>query len=206
MFYLHYLKILESNNLNTYENTFMKEANEIELEDLENYFNINKKKKKALLEDHTINKINDPKTIERLKLTETITKENQNDLSSSQIKSKSNTFKNDINLNFLTKEIADFNNFYNGNNNNETIKAKKSSNLSPIDNSPNIISNNYKNRNSILNISSNVNHDLGLRMSNNCDETSDFYKKTFEYDHEIFHLNKVNKKQVEEICTELVFK
>ncbi len=74
-----------------------------------------------------------------------------------------------------------------------------------MENSPVLNSNNSKNRTSLVNNSLNIGQEFALRTShNNSDETKEFYKKTFEYDQEIFHNYKVSKKHAEEISKELV--
>lgn len=169
------------------------------MEDLEAYYNILKPKKKMIEEDkdkdinYTLN-IDKNTNINCTVNNETAKKHSFDNLSNTNItknsggkpypEEKKNTI---VNKNDLSDN---------------EIKTKKNSNCSPVDSSPNNTHENNKN-----NINSNVNNDLvDFRNSKLLDEYKDFYKKVFEYEQDIFHYLKNNKKHVEDISLDMVKK
>jgi len=193
-----YKKIKES-NLPTYQNLIKKNIDEIDFEDIENYFNVIKSKTKLSIEEknsitNTNNNRLNNKTSHSLEIN---IKENLNDSSNFKNNYNSNSIPLNRNETNKTRDSSDINNAVNKND-------KKISICSPFDNSPKLNSNYNKNRQSLTNNSLTINNDYVIQNNINGNEDMEYFKKTFEYDQQIFRLNKANKKPLEEFSKELV--
>jgi len=194
---------------------------EIELEDIENYYNIKKPKKRGSLVDkekslitnmNINNKLsnNDNNKKSSLEAETSIKEINTNDASTT---SRSvNVYSNSNNLLFNNKNETNNRTNKRTKDDFEEINNKKLSNTSPVtspfENSPDLNRNshNKNNRQSLMNNSLHINNEYAPQNNYNGNgyEEMEYFKKTFEFDQQIFRLPKVNRKPLEEFSKELV--
>lgn len=173
---------------------------DLELEDLENYYNIIKFKKKNSLGDKPTNLNNNNKVNNKQSSSlEHNIKGIPNEVSTLRNNFNSNSlpFNNKNEISNKTRDSAEVNTIENTNN-------KKLSNTSPLDNYPNLTYNFNKNRLSLTNNSLNIHNDYVTQNNFNGDEEMEYFKKTFEFDQQTFRLSKGNRKPIEEFSKELV--